>query len=171
MVKTLSTNEGDLSFCRCFEMAIWTSVRWYLIELLICLCVRMSDAEHVFMCLIKICMSSSKKYPFLCFARLCLGLLCFWYWAVWGSLYVLEMNSLWVSSFANISSHSRLQLSFILGFLCCASAFMVNWVLFSYFWFIFHSSKRCIQKDLAVIYVIVCPGYTCQHFHRLHPDI
>ena len=73
--------------CRCFEMAIWTSVRWYLIELLICLCVRMSDAEHVFMCLITICMSSSKKYPFLCFACLCLGWLCFWYWAVWGSLF------------------------------------------------------------------------------------
>ena len=93
---------------------------------LLCVCVRMSDAEHVLMCLITICISSSKKHPFLCLAHLCLRLLCLWYWAVWGSLYVLEMNFLWVSSFANISSHSRLRLSFILGFLCCANAFSVN---------------------------------------------
>ena len=41
---------------------------------LLCVCVRISGAEHVLMCLITVYMSSSKKYPFLCLAHLCLGL-------------------------------------------------------------------------------------------------
>ena len=66
-------------------------------------------------------------------------------------MYTFEINSLSVASFAIIFSHSEGSFYLAYSLLHCAKAFKFNEVLFVYFCFCFHYSKRWVIEDPAVI--------------------
>ena len=106
--------------------AMLTSMKCYLIVVLISISLMASDAEHLFICIWALCMSSLEKCLFKSFGHFLIGFFVFLDLSHASSLYILEIKPLSKVSFTNMFSHT-VGFNFHAVFFSHAEVFLFCW--------------------------------------------